>query len=134
MIEKRAESVGSAGTIVADALLRPAAVVDGVIRLDGGDDGELCEALEVFGRHMLRVLDAEAAVEGPMGFGHFRVQIKNDRDPLVADGMGAKLKTSSVGLHHPIAHERERLHFIGKQAVIIGLIGERLEEISRGGT
>ena len=62
VIEKRAKRVGAAGAVMSDAALGPASVVDRVIGLHGGDHVQLREAVEIFGRHVLRVLDAEAAI------------------------------------------------------------------------
>src|SRR5713226_1634378 len=93
---------------MANALLRPAPIINRMVGLDGGNHVKLGEAVEVLGCHVLCMLDAETAVSLAMGFRHFRVQVKNDRDPLVADGMRAELKASSIGLNHALAHERER--------------------------
>src|SRR6202007_2370936 len=62
MVQERAEGVGAAGAIVANAGFGPAPLVDSVIRLHGGDHAEIGEAVEIFRGHVLRVLDAEAAV------------------------------------------------------------------------
>ena len=68
VIQESAKRVSAAGAIVADALFGPTAIVDGVIRLDRGDHAQLREAVEILCRHVLRVLDAEAAVALAVGF------------------------------------------------------------------
>src|SRR5690606_39909831 len=61
-LEERAERVGRADALGPDALPGPAAVVDGVVGLHGGQHAERGEAADRLGREVLRVLDAEAAV------------------------------------------------------------------------
>src|SRR5438105_10513647 len=62
MIQESAKRISAAGAIMADSPLRPTAVVDCMIRLDGGDHVKLGETIEVLGGHVLRMLDAKTAV------------------------------------------------------------------------
>ena len=110
----------------------PASVVDGVVGLHRGDHVQLREAIEILGRHVLRVFDAEAAVALAVGLHDFAVQVEDDRNALVADGVGAKLQSGGIGLHHAVPHQRQRMHFVGEQAVVVGLIVEGLEEVGGG--
>ena len=115
MVQKSAKRVGAAGAVVADPLLGPASVINGMVGLHGGDYVQLGEAVEILGGHVLRVLDAEAAVAVAVGFLDFGVQVEDDRDALVADGVGANLQSGGVGPHHAVAHQRDGLHFVGEQ-------------------
>ena len=62
MVQESTERVGAAGAVVADALLRPAAVIDGVVGLHRSNHVQLCESVKVFCRHVLRMFDAKAAI------------------------------------------------------------------------
>ena len=112
MIKKGAERVGTAGAVMSDALFSPTSVVNRMIRLNRRDDVQSCEAVEVFRRHVLSVLDSEAAVGFAMRPGNFTIQIENHRNGLVADGMSTELQTGRISLHHAVAHERKWLHFV----------------------
>src|SRR5581483_587265 len=103
-------------------------------------------AVEILSRHMLRMLNTEAPVRlhrtavfaryllvSRMRFSNLGIQIKNDRDGLIPNGVGAKLQSGGVGLHHAIAHQRERLHLVGKQSAVTRLIAERFEKIRSAG-
>ncbi len=129
MIQKSAKGVGAAGAVVTDAFLGPASIVDGVIGLHRSDHVQLREAIEILGRHVLSMLDTEAAIALAVGFHDFAVEIEDDRNALVADGVSANLQAGGIGSHHAVLHQRHRVHFVGEQAVIVGLIGEGLEEI-----
>ena len=74
---------------MANAAFGPAPVVDGVIGLHGGDHTKLGEAVEIFRSHVLRVLDAETAICLAVFFDDIGVEIEDDRDCLVADGVRA---------------------------------------------
>ena len=49
------------------------------------------------------------------------VEVENDRDPLVADGVGAELETGRIGLQHAIAHGRRRLHLVESRPRLSGV-------------
>jgi len=91
--------------VVSDAAFSPTAVVDGVIGLHGRDHVQLRKAVEVFGRHVLGVLDAPAAIAAAVVFLDFRVNVEDRRNSGVSDGVGADLQTGGVGSHHAIVHE-----------------------------
>ena len=110
----------------------PASIVDGVVRLDDAITCNSSEAVEILCRHVLRVFDTEAAVALAVGFHHFAIQIEDGRNALVANGVSANLQARGIGFHHAILHQRNRMHFVGKQAAVIGLIAERLEEVCGG--
>ncbi len=117
------------GAIMADSPLRPTAVVDCVIRLDGGDHVKLCEALEIFSSHVLRVLDAKTAVGFAMSLRDLRINVEDHRNGLIADRVRAELKAGGIGFHHAVMHQRHRMHFVRKNAVIVRLVVKRLEKI-----
>src|SRR5438876_7237144 len=108
MIKKSAERIGTAGAVMPDALFSPTAVVNRMIRLNRRDDVQSGEAVEIFRRQVLGVLDSETPVGIAMRPGNFIIQIENHRNTLVADGMSTELQTGGVGLHHAVAHERKR--------------------------
>src|SRR5215469_1850577 len=81
---------------------------------------------------MLRMFYSEASVRVSVGLFNFRVQVKYRRDAGISDGVGAYLNTRTIGPHHAIAHGGDGVHFIGKQAAIVGLVKKRFEEV--GGT
>jgi hypothetical protein len=116
MLEEGAEGVGAAGAVGADPVRGPATVVDRVVRLHRGDHPERREAVEVLRRHVLRVLDPQAAVGGAVRFLDLFVQVEHGRDPLVADGMHADLQAGGVGAHQPFAHRGDRVHLVRQQA------------------
>jgi hypothetical protein len=105
MIQKRAERIGPAGAVVSDIALSPAAIIDSVVRLDGCDYVQLREAVEILGRHVLSMLDAEPAVHFAVSFGHVGIQIKDDGNSLVANRMSADLQTGGISFHHAITHQ-----------------------------
>src|SRR5438045_6647894 len=61
-VEQRAEGVSALDTFFPDALLRPTAIISGVIRLHRCNNPGTPEADHVLRAQMLRMLDAEAAV------------------------------------------------------------------------
>src|SRR2546423_508388 len=63
---ERAERVGSLRALGSDDFLRPASVVDGVVRLHAWYDAEFAEAGDVRRGDVLRVLDAEATIPWPV--------------------------------------------------------------------
>ena len=132
MIQEGAKRVSAAGAVVADAPFGPAPIIDGVVGLHRGDHVQLGEAIEILGRHVLRVFNAEAAVALAVGLHDLAVQIENDRNALVADGVRAKLQAGGVGSHHAVLHQRNRMHFVGEQAVVVGLVAEGFEEVCGG--
>src|SRR5438128_12434630 len=102
MIQESAKRVSAAGAIKADSPLRPTAVVDCVIRLDGGDHVQLGETVEVLGSHVLRVLDAKTAVGFAMSLRDLGINVENHRNGLIADCVGAQLKAGGIGFHHAV--------------------------------
>ena len=112
-----------------NALLGPAPIIDGMIGLDGCNHVQLGKAIKILGRHVLRMLDAESAVALAVGLHDFAVEVKDDRNALIADGVRANLQAGGIGSHHAILHQRDGMHFVRKQPTVVGLIVERLEEI-----
>ncbi len=94
---------------------------------------QLGKAVEVSCRHVLRMLDTESAVTLPVGFHDFAVEIEDDRNALVPNGVSTNLQARDIRSHHAILHQGNWMHFVREQPVIVGLIGERVEEISCGG-
>src|SRR5713101_6236973 len=132
MIQECSKRVSAAGAIMADSPLRPAAVVNCVIRLDGGNHVKLCEALEIFSSHVLRMLDAKTAVGFAMSLRDLRINVENHRNGLIADRVRAELKAGDIGFHQAVSHQRNRMHFVGENAVVVRLVVKRLEEIGCG--
>ncbi len=132
MIEERAKGVSAAGAVVSDATLSPAAVVNGVIGLHGRDHVQLREAVEVFGGHMLRVLDAPATITAAMGLFDLGINVEDRRNSSVSDGVGADLHSRGIRPHHAIPHQRDWMHLIREQAAVVRLIREGFKEIRRG--
>src|SRR4029450_6669882 len=62
VIEKAAPCVTVTCTLMAETFLRPATVVDGMIRLHGRDHVQLCKPVKIFVSHVLGVLDGTALV------------------------------------------------------------------------
>src|SRR5579872_528689 len=62
------------------------------------------------------------------------VKIKHGRNSLVTDGVSTNLQAGRIGLHHAIAHERERLHSFTEQAAITRFVAVGLEKICRAGS
>src|SRR5437763_17160402 len=85
MIQESAKRVSAAGAIMADSSLRPTAVVDCMIRLDGGDHVQLRETVEVLGGHVLRMLDAKTAVGLALSLRDLRINVEDHRKGLIAD-------------------------------------------------
>src|SRR5439155_6751417 len=122
----------AAGAIMADSRLRPTAVVDCVIRLDGSDHVKLSETVEVLGRHVLRVLDAKTAVGFAMSLRDLRINVEDHRNGLIANRVRAELKAGGIGLHHAVTHKRNRMHFVRENAVVVWLVIKGLEKIGCG--
>jgi hypothetical protein len=57
------------------------------------------------------------------------ISFENHRNGLIADRVCAELKAGGIGFHHAVAHQRNRMHFVGKNAVVVWLVLKRLEEI-----
>ena len=102
-----------------------------VIWLHRSDDVKLREAIKIFLCHVLRVFDAEAAIRFAVSFHDVAIEIENDRNPLVSDSVSTQLQTCSIGPHHAILHQRERLHAVGQETTVVRLIAIRLEKIRR---
>src|SRR5215469_4430650 len=100
-----------------------------MIWLHGCNHVQLCEALEVFGGHVLRMLDSQSAIGLAVSFDELRIEIENGRDALVTNGMCADLQSRRVSLHVTIPHERNRMHFIREQTAVVALIQERLVKV-----
>src|SRR5262249_7665099 len=77
VVEKSAKRIGALDAVWTDSLLRPAAVVDRVIGLHGSDDAQPRVADKILGGHVLRVLDAPAAVALAAGFFNLLKDIEN---------------------------------------------------------
>ena len=129
MVQQSAERVCTAGAVVANAFFRPTAIVDCVVRLNRRNYMQLGKPVEVLRGHVLHVLNARTSVGLPVRFGYFSVKVENDGNSLVTDGVSAKLQAGCISLHHAIAHQRERLHFVREQSVIVGLVVKGLKEI-----
>src|SRR6266702_6857923 len=129
MIQESAKRISAAGAIMADSPLRPTAVVDCMIRLDGGDHVKLGETIEVLGGHVLRMLDAKTAVGFAMRCRDLRINVENHRNGLIADRVRAELKAGGIGFHHAVTHQRDGMHFVRKNAVVVRLVIKRLEKI-----
>ena len=67
----------------------------------------------------------------PWAFTISSVEIEDHRNALVSDGVGTNLQTRGISSHHAVPHQRNRMHFVGEQAAIVGLVGKRLKEICR---
>ena len=126
-VEQGAKGVRRLCALGPDAPLRPLTVVDGVIRLHRSNDREPLEALEVFGRDVLQVLDAPAPLARAVGFFDLAERVEDRRDGLVADGVDAELQTGGVGADQPRAKGFEVLHLGGDEAVT-GRVEKRLEK------
>ena len=86
-IEQVAEGVRRFDALRADAFFCPAAVVNRVVGLHGGDDAEFCEALDGTAGQVLGMFDAETAVAGPVeGFG-LGIHVEQPVVGAVADGV-----------------------------------------------
>src|SRR5207253_6234919 len=129
MIQESAKRVSAAGAIMADSSLRPTAVVDCMIRLDGGDHVQLRETVEVLGGHVLRMLDAKTAVGFAMSLRDLRINVEDHRNGLIADRVRAELKAGGIGFHQEVMHQRHRMHCVRKNAVIVRLVVKKLEKI-----
>src|SRR3954468_17750517 len=77
IVQKRPERVGPAAAVMSDALLRETAIINSMVGLHGSDDSQLRETGEVFGRHMLRMLDSEATVTSAIRFHHIFEQVQD---------------------------------------------------------
>ena len=84
-VDQRTERIGGLATHRADDSLRPASVVDGVVRLHAGDDVLHREPPDVVGVDMLRVFDTETPVALAVRFGHVVVDVEQIADRAVAD-------------------------------------------------
>src|ERR1700730_9692789 len=104
MVQKGAKRISTAGAVMADALLSPASIVDGVIGLDRGDDVQLREAVKIFCGHVLCMFDPKTSVALAIRFHHFAVEIEDHRNGLVSDGVSANLQADRISLHHAIPH------------------------------
>src|SRR5207237_8776850 len=79
------------------SLLRPAPVVDRVIRLHGGDNPKLRATRKILRTNVLRMFNAPAAVLArAVLLRDFRINIQHDAVSLVADGMNGKLQAGLV--------------------------------------
>ena len=124
-VQHGAPRVTPSGALVPQALFRPAAVVDGVIRLHAGDDAQLGEARKVLRAHVLGVFDAEA-MRGRIAAPQALVQIEDFRDGAVADGVNADLDLRLVRAARQRFHLRGRVHQRKGNAAIGRVVSERL--------
>src|ERR1019366_9745781 len=109
LVKESAERISAAGPVVSDAVLGPAAVINRVIGLHRRDHVQFCEAAEVFGSHVLRVLDAPTAITAAMLFFNFDINVEDRRNSSVSDGVRAELQTSGIGSHHSLAPQGGRM-------------------------
>src|SRR5213592_1010760 len=103
-VEQRAKGVGRLDADGADALLHPATVINGMVRLHRRDHAELAEQRNILGAEVLRVLDAEAAIAWPMCARHAVVDGQQDRVGAVADRVDRDLQSRGVGIADPATH------------------------------
>src|SRR5262249_10215548 len=99
VIEKAAPRVTVSCAIATETFFCPTAVVDGVIRLHRGNHMELCKALEIFWRHVLRVLDAKTLVMIAVLLFDIAENIQHHGDGAITDSMNADLQSGGVGAH-----------------------------------
>src|SRR5579864_5580553 len=69
-----------------------------------------------------------------MSLHQFGIKIQNGRYRFIADGVRAQLQSSSIGIHHAVTHQSNRVHLVGEQPAIIPLVQEWLKKISGSGT
>ena len=84
---------------MAEALFRPATIVDCMIRLHRSDDVKLGKTLEIFRCHVLRVFDRKALVVIAVFFFDFAEDIEHHGNRAVADRVHAHLQSCDVSLH-----------------------------------
>ena len=83
-----------------------------MVRLHRCNHAERGEAVEIFRRDVLRVLDAKPSIALAVGAGDIREEIQNLRNSGVANRVNAQLQASRIGTHEPAAHLLDRLHFV----------------------
>ena len=96
-VQQRAVGIGTRAPLRADAALRPAAVVDDVVRLHRRDHAEFLEPLVIVRPQVLGVLDAEAAVARAVLLGDLGEEVEQRGVGLVADGVDADVQPGRVG-------------------------------------
>ena len=64
-----------------------------------------------------------------MSLRDLRINVEDHRNGLIADRVRAELKAGGIGFHHAVMHQRHRMHFVRKNAVIVRLVVKRLEKI-----
>ena len=109
---------------MANLLLRPPPVIDGVIGLHGGDHAVVGKAFDQRRAQMLGMLDPEAPLS--LVWNRF-VDPEHLVIRAIADGVNGDLKVAGVRVGHKRLHPAvgHRLH---RQAAVVGVIGERLEK------
>src|SRR5581483_12262154 len=115
LVEQRPERVRRLDALGADAAFGPPAVVDRMVRLNGRNDAERGESIEVLRRNVLRVLDAESAIARAVDPSHVREEIEDVRDSGVTDRVNTELESRLVRADEPGAHLVDRLHFVREQ-------------------
>ncbi len=100
-VEQRSKGVGGSDPFRADALLRPAAVVNGMIGLHGRDDAQAREAGDVLPPQVLGVLGAEPAVPRAVRRGHAVEDVEQEGVGPFADGVHDHLEPGRIGAADP---------------------------------
>src|SRR6185312_9554527 len=100
-VQQRTEGVHRLDALRPDALLRPASVVDRVVRLHRGYDAESRDPVDVATAKVLGVLDSKPAVAGPVRPGHAVVDVEEQPIGPLPDGMHRYLKPGRVGRADP---------------------------------
>ena len=97
-VEQGAEGVGALGALRADALLRPAAVVDGVVGLHGGDDAQPAKRGMSSARRCCACSMRKRRSRGAVGAHGLLEDVEDQVIGLVADGVHGHLQAGAVGL------------------------------------
>jgi hypothetical protein len=100
-----------------------------MVRLHGGYDVQLRETIEIFSGHVLSVFDAKTSIAIAVSFHNLGIQVEDDRNAVVTNGMSTNLKAGGIRSHHAVLHQRNRVHFVRQQAAIIWLIAELVEKV-----
>ena len=128
-VEQSLERVRRLDALGPNPLLRPAAIVNGVVRLHRRNHLERREAVEIFRRNMLRVFDSESPIAVTIRLNDVAEQIEDRRNAGVTDCMHAQLQAGVIRGHQSRPHVGERLHFVRKETTRLRCVGVGLEEI-----
>src|SRR4029077_19691850 len=99
------------------------------VRLHGGNDVQLREAIEIFSGHVLSMFDTKAPIAVAVSFHNLGIQVEDDRNTLVTNGVSTNLKAGGIRSHHAVLHQRDWVHFVRQQTAIIWLVVERVEKV-----